>query len=284
MPQFAAVIGAGEIGGATLQAIAALDCVGEVRLIDACAAAAAGKALDAMQAAACESHSTRIVGAGDLRAASGAAAIVLADTFGPPSREWPAEEGLQALRTLWDLIAPEGGVIVCAGPSHSELMRVAVRELHIDRRRIVGTAPAAFESAARALVGIALDETGTDVSLMVLGLPPDAAVPCWSQGAVNGAALTSRLTAAQIAALDSRLPKLWPPGPYALGSAAAHAVRACIYGARAPLTLSVSLDGEMNMRNVVAALPVRLEPGGVVEVIEPELSPHDRVRLMAMEG
>jgi malate/lactate dehydrogenase len=119
---------------------------------------------------------------------------------------------------------------------------------------------------------------------MVLGLPPAASVPCWSQAAVNGAALTSRLSAAQIAAIDGRLPKLWPPGAYALGSAAARAVRACLHGARTPMTLFISLDGEMKMRNLVAALPVRLAPGGVVEVIEPDLSPHDRVRLMAVEG
>ncbi len=278
MTRFAAVIGAGEIGGATLQAVAALDCVSEVRLIDAAATVASGKALDALQAAAWEAHSTRVIGSDDVRAASGAAAIVLADAFGPPSREWQGEEGLALLRGVWDVAADEQSVIVCAGAAHAQLMRTAVRELHIDRRRIVGSAPAAFESAARALVGIALDGNGSNVSLMILGVPPAAAVPCWSQAAVNGVALTARLSAAQIAAVESRLPKLWPPGACALGSAAARTVRACVHGARTPMTLSVALDGEMKIRNEVAALPVRLGPGGVVEIIEPELSPQERVR------
>lgn len=284
MTEFAAVIGAGEIGGATLQAIAALDCVSEVRVIDTNAGAATGKALDAMQAAAWEAHSTRIVGGSDVRAAAGATAIVLADAFGPPSREWQGEDGLGLLRRVWELAADERSVIICAGTTHAQLILTAVRELRVDRRRVVGTAPAAFESAARAMVGIALDGNGSNVSLMVLGRPPTATVPCWSQAAVNGAALTSRLTAAQIVAIEERLPRMWPPGAYALGTAAARAVRACVHGARTPMTLSVSLDGELKMRNVVAALPVRLGPGGVLQVIEPDLSPHDRVRLMAVEG
>ncbi len=284
MTQFAAVIGAGEIGGATIEAIASLDCVSEVRLIDDNSTAAAGKALDAMQAGACQARSTRFVGTGDVRAAAGAIAIVLADSFGPASREFQGEQGLALVRRVWELAIQERSVIICAGTTHAQLIRTSVGELHIDRKRIVGTAAAAFESAARAMVGIALDGNGTNVSLMVLGLPPAAAVPCWSQAAVNGASLTSRLSAAQLAAIDERLPALWPPGPYALGSAAARAVRACVQGTRAPMTLFVSLDGELKMRNVVAALPVRLGPGGVLQVIEPDLSPHDRVRLMAVEG
>jgi len=278
---FAAVIGAGAIGGATAQAIAALDCVREVRLIDPAPGVAAGNALDITQSAAAEQHATRLVGAEDVRSAAGAAAIVLADAAAGDhrSREWRGEEGLALLRRVWDIAASEGSVIVCAGAEAAALIRTATRELHIDRRRMVGSAPSAFESAARALVAVALDGEGGTVSLMVLGDPPASAVPCWSQAAVAGAALTSRLSAAQLHAIDTRLPKLWPPGPYALGSAAARAVQAVATGARCELTMWVALDGEMKMRHVVTALPVRLGPGGVERIIEPELSPQERVRL-----
>jgi malate dehydrogenase len=275
---FAVVIGAGEVGGATAQAIAALDCVREVRLIDSIPGVAAGKALDITQSAATEGHATHVSGADDVRGASGAAAIVLADAFGNPSREWHGEEGLALLRRLWGFVADDRAVIVCAGTQSAALIRSAVRELHVDRRRIVGTAPAAFESGARALTGVALDGDGSSVSLMVLGDPPSAAVPCWSQATVAGAALTARLSAAQLHAIESRLPRLWPPGAYSLASAAARAVRAIACGSRGELTVSVALDGEMKMRNVVAAMPVRLGPQGVVRIIEPDLSPQERVR------
>ena len=279
MTPFAAVVGAGDIGGATAQAIAALDCVREVRLIDTSPGVAAGKALDVAQAAACEGHATRLVGSEDVRSAAGAAAIVIADRFGAASREWQGEEGLALIRRVWDFAQPDGSIVVCAGIEGANLVRVAVGELHVDRRCIIGTAPAAFEAGARALVAIALDGDGSAVGLMVLGDVPAAAVPCWSQATVAGAALTSRLSAAQLQALESRLPKLWPPGPYALGSAASHAVRAIAGGSRSELTTAVALDGEMGMRHVVAALPVRLGPRGVERIVEPVLTPQERVRL-----
>jgi malate dehydrogenase len=276
---FAAVVGAGEIGGATAQAIAALDCVRELRLIDSAPGVAAGKALDISQAAASDGYSTHVVGTENERSAAGATAIVLADRFGNPSREWQEEDGLALVRRAWQLVEAEHAIIICAGAAGASLVRTAVRELRVNRRRIVGTAPAAFESGVRALTAVALDGAGTPVSLMVLGDIPSSPVPCWSEGSVSGVPLTSRLTAAQISAIENRLPKLWPPGPYALASAAAAAVSAIATCSRRELTTAVALDGEMRMRNVVAALPVRLGPAGVERIIEPHLTPHELVRL-----
>ncbi|HSL20987.1 MAG TPA: hypothetical protein VK886_05585 [Vicinamibacterales bacterium] len=282
MPSFIAVIGAGELGGAAAQAIAALDCVREVRLIDTNAAGAAGKALDIMQAASLVGHATRVTATGDTRAASGAAAIVIADV-GSTSREWQGEDALALLRRVWETAESERSVIVCAGASHAVVIGTAVREIRIDRRRILGSAPAAFESAVRSLAGIALDGSGADVSLMVLGLPPASIVPCWSQATFGGAAITSRLSAAQLAAIDARLPKLWPPGAYTLGSAAARVAAAAVRGSRRDLTTFVALDGEFGLRFSVAALPVRVGPDGAERIVEPELSPQERVRLEQLE-
>lgn len=272
-----AIIGAGELGGATAQAIAALECVTEVRLIDSAASVAEGKALDIRQAAASEGYATRVTAAGDPRAAAGAIAIVFADASGSPSRELQGEEGLALLRRTWDLVERDRGVIVCAGAAHASLMGIAVRELGIDRRRIIGTAAAAFESGARAIVAATADAGGHEICVMTLGAPP-ALFACWSQASAGGHALTSRLSAAQLAALDARLPRLWPPGPYALASAAARACAAIARGSRSDLTTLVMLDGEMRNRGRVAALPVRLGPSGVVEIREPDLSAQERVR------
>lgn len=282
MTSFAAVIGAGELGGATAQAIALLDCVRELRLIDPAPGVAAGKALDITQSAAAEQHATRLVGTEDVRSAAGASAIVLADRAAGDHRsiEWRGEEGLALIRRVWNIAASDGSVIICAGSEAQVLVRLAVREAHVDRRRILGSAPSAFESAARALVAVALDGDGAAVSLMVLGDPSASPVPCWSQATVAGAALTSRLSAAQLHAIDSRLPRLWPPGPYALGSAAARAVQAIATGARSELTMWVGLDGELGMKGV-SAMPVRLGARGAERIVEPALSPQEMVKLGA---
>lgn len=278
------IIGAGDLGGAAAQAIAERELAREIRLIDPSAGVAAGKALDIMQAAPIDGYGCRLIGTADVHAAAGATAIVIADWAGrapgQPSREPQGEEGLALLRRLWDVISADRTPIVCAGAEHGPLVASAVSELKIDRRRLIGSAPAALEAAARSLVALALDSTGRDVGLMVVGSPPESVVPCWSQATTGGALLTSRLTASQIARIDERLPRLWPPGPYALGSAAAGTVRGIVEGAREEMTCFVALDGEMGMRRTVVALPVRLGPAGVVRIVEPELSRRELTKFL----
>lgn len=279
---FVAIIGAGEVGGATAGAIARSASAREIRLIDPAENVAAGKALDIMQASAVEGYDCHLVGTSDAHAAAGAAAIVVADHAGvapgQPSGELQGEEGLALLGRLWSVIAADSTPIVCAGAAHAALIASAVRELKVERRRLTGSAPAAFESAVRSLVALALDGRAPAVSLLVLGSPPRSPVPCWSHATASGLLLTSRLAASQIAHIDAALPALWPPGPHALGSAAATVVRAIVCGSREELTCFVALDGEMGVRGSVAALPVRMGPAGLVKVVEPLLSPQERVR------
>jgi malate dehydrogenase len=275
---FIAIIGAGDLGGAVAQALAALECAGEIRLIDPDASVAAGKALDIMQATAVEGRRARLTSSGDTRAAAGAAAIVLADAAGAPPKEWQGEEGLALLRRTWELAAAERSVLVCAGATQPALMTRAIAEAGVARRRLVGSASIAFEAAVRALVAAAADASGAEVQVMVLGLPPGGAVPCWSQATIGGASLTSRLTTAQLARLAERVPRLWPPGPYALGSAAARVAKDILRGSRRELTCLIGLDGEMGARRRVLALPVRLGPMGIERIVEPQLSGIERVK------
>jgi malate dehydrogenase len=275
---FIAIVGAGELGGATAQRLAELECVGEIRLIDPSEAVASGKALDILQAAPVERYATRLRGLADTRAVAGAAAVVIADRWGQPSTEWQGEDGLALLRGIWTLVSSDRTPIVCAGASHRTLVWAGVRELKIDRTRLVGSAPTAFEAAARSLVALAVDGAGRDIGLRVVGMVPESAVPCWSQATAGGALLTTLVTAATLAGLDARLPRLWPPAPYALGSAAAAVTSAIVSGSRRELTCFVALDGEVGVRRVVSALPVRLGPAGVLRIVEPALSPQERVR------
>ena len=60
-----AIVGAGDIGGATAQALASCDRVRRLWLVDAVAGAAVGKALDIQQAGAVASFHTRLDGTGD---------------------------------------------------------------------------------------------------------------------------------------------------------------------------------------------------------------------------
>ena len=78
-----------------------------------------------------------------------------------------------------------------------------------------------------------------------------------------------------IAALNARIAGLWPPGPYALGAAAARVVEAVVDGSRRRFSCFVALPRGAT-RCTVAAMPVELGPGGVTHVHDPTLTRQER--------
>src|SRR5919201_1757518 len=77
--QHAAVIGAGELGGAIAHLVARRDVARAITLVDESGDVAAGKALDIAQAAAIEGFATALAGTADVAMVAGAAMIVVAD-------------------------------------------------------------------------------------------------------------------------------------------------------------------------------------------------------------
>jgi malate dehydrogenase len=268
---FIAIIGAGPLGGALAHKLAVRDRVREVRLIDPEERVAAGKALDIVQSSPVDGFTTRVFGSGSIAAAAGAAVVAIADAAGDTG-EHSGEAGLALLRKLRAI--EERAPIVMAGASQRELIARAVAELHVPARGIVGSAPYALEAAVRALAGLIMDASAVEISLRVVGVPPTAAVVAWEEGAAAGQPLAALLGAHDIAALNRRLPGLWPPGPYALASAAARVLEAIAFASRRRFSCFVSLE-----RRAVAAMPVELGEDGVRRVIEPALTRQERTML-----
>jgi len=150
----------------------------------------------------------------------------------------------------------------------------AIAELHIADSRIVGSAPFALESALRALAGLSIDVSGVDITLSVVGVPPDNAVVAWEEASASAQPLASQLAPHEIAALNARLPRLWPPGPYALASAAARVAEGIVNGSRRRVSCFVAAG-----RGRVGAMPVELGEDGVRRLIEPVLTRQERTRL-----
>ena len=268
---FVAIIGSGALGGAVAHALAVRDRLPEIRLIDSEERVAQGKALDIRQSSPIDQFATLVIGSGALAAAAGATAIVIADPASGTG-EISGEGGLALLRRLatFESRAP----IVCAGGSQRELIARGVGELHIPEARLIGSAPLALESALRALAAVSIDSSGVPIALNVVGIPPDAAVVAWEEASVSGQPLTSRAAPHVIAGLNARLPRLWPPGPYSLGTAAAEVVNAIALDSRRRYSCFV------HVRNGrVAAMPVELGADGVRRVIEPVLTGQERTRL-----
>ena len=266
-----AIIGGGAIGGALAHKLAGRDRVREVRLIDAELRIAEGKALDIRQSSPVEGFSTRVTSDGHLAAAAGADVIVLADAAAGTG-EYAGESGLALLRQV--VAMGTRAPIVFAGCQQRELIRRAAVELHVPDARLIGSAPFALESALRALAGLAVDGSGAEVTLRVLGVPPKSAVVTWEEATAFGMPLAAVLPPHEIAGLSARIPGLWPPGPYALAAAAAHVAEAIALGTRRRYSCFVSLG-----RGRVAAMPVELWQDGVRRIVEPTLTPQERTAL-----
>jgi malate dehydrogenase len=270
-----AIIGAGELGGALAHALARLDIAAGIRLIDDAGRVAEGKALDIMQAAPIEGFSAEVSGTSDLAVAGGAALVVIADRV--QGAEWRGEDGLMLLKRLTPLAS--GAPILCAGASQRELVDRGVRELHLSRDRLFGTAPEALAGGARAVVALAIDGSPGDVALSVLGVPPSQIVIPWEDATSAGFALTRLIDEPARRRLVARIAALWPPGPYALAAAAAKAAGAMVGRTRRVVSCFVAPDDAEGVRTRTAALPARLTLTGIERIVCPELNGADRVAL-----
>lgn len=271
------IIGAGDIGGALAYTLVRHARVDEVRLVDEAAGVAAGKALDIRQAGPIERSDTRVTASAEIGEVVGATVIVLADRAGSGGGEWAGDEGFALLERIAPLARHTA--IVCAGAGQAALVERAVRSGLVRRPRIVGSAPEALASAVRALVALEVNGSPGDVALSVTGVPPSSLIVGWSEATVGGAGIARALTPPALARLDARVPRLWPPGPAALASAAARFIESIAGGARPQVSGFVALDGELGLRHGVSALPLRLGPRGIDTIATPALSEHERTRV-----
>jgi malate dehydrogenase len=270
------IIGSGDLGGAIAHALAR-GRVARIVIVDESAAVAAGKALDIQQSGAIAGSHAQLEGTHDLTRIIGCAACVIADRFGQPSTEWQGDAGLEMLRRL----LPNTGdaPLVFAGAQQAPLLLAAAREAGVKRERLIGSAPEALASAITAIVAMEARCAPGEISLAVLGTPPAGFVVPWSEATVGGYALDRVLTQVQLARIEARATRLWPPGPFTLGLAAARVAEAVLGASRRAHGVLTVLGGEFGVRDRIGTLPVLLSSSGIVHVRVPVLNTRERVRL-----
>jgi malate/lactate dehydrogenase len=241
---------------------------------------AAGKALDIMQAAPIERFATTVSGHRDLAMSSAGDVTILADRVS--GGEWQGDEALLLLKRLRP--SADRRVTIGAGASHRSMLEQAVRELGFTRARCFGSAPEALVGAVRALIAVEADSSARDVSVTVLGVPPDQVVIPWDDVTIGGLSAKDTLTEPTRRRIAARVEALWPPGPIALAAAAAKAVAGILGSSRQLVCAFVAPDDSLGRRTRTAAFPVRLTPSGVAKVEVPRLSARDRTALDTAVG
>jgi malate dehydrogenase len=274
--QTAAIIGAGELGGAIAHALARRELADRVILFDGSGMVASGKALDIAQAGAIEGFGTRLLGTSDIDRVIGCQVCVVADQFGRDMVEWQGEEGYAFLSRAIAMLPDVP--IVFAGAMQAPLIGQLAREAHILRSRLIGSAPEAFVSAIRSIVAMEARCSPAEITLTVLGAPGGFVVP-WSEASIGGYALEHTVTPVQLTRINARVARLWPPGPFALGQAAAFVAAGVLHSARRAFSILMPLNGEFGVHGRVGAVPAILAAPGVVGTRVPTLSVRERVEV-----
>ena len=276
------ILGAGELGGALARHLAAAHIASRIVIVDEAQTVAEGKALDIRQASPIDAYTTEVLGSSDESAVVGADAIVLADRSSGGSAEWQGDLGVALMLRMAYLNS--GGMIVCAGAAQIDIVERGVREAAVPRHRLFGSAAEGLRSAVIAMTALEAGCAPSEISLTVVGRPPHEIIVPWDEVSIGGRRATSVLSAASVARLDARLPRLWPPGPLTLATAAARVLSVAAKRKRDGLTVFVAMAREEGDRGRVAMMPVTLGPHGVVQLLAPTLSTRDRVRLDTVLG
>lgn len=271
------ILGAGDLGGALARHLAAGGAVSRIALVDDLGSVAAGKALDVSQAGPVDRYTTALSGGSDVSTVVGASVVVFADRAGATPAEWSDQAGLALLKRVAGLnqVAP----LLCAGAMQAGLVERGVSELGVSRMRLLGSAPEALRAAVVMAVALEAGAAPQDVSLSVVGRPPHAVIVPWEAAAIGGRLATCVLSAAQLARLDARVARLWPPGPITLAAAAARMIHTALARTGRTHMATVALTKEEGTPGRAAMLPVTLDPAGISQLVAPSLSSRDRVRL-----
>ena len=250
----------------------------EIRLIDDLGDVAAGKALDIRQASPLENFHTKVTAHANLDAVSDATVIVLAGAVRAVETAGEKNADLSTLEKL--LVFNRRAVIICAGVSHRRLVELGVGTLGIPRAQLIGSAATALQAALQAIVAVELRCSSSEVSLAVLGKPPNHLVVPWSTVTVRGFLLSQQITPVRFSRLKARARLIWPPGPYTLASATTRVCETIINcsGLRG-LSCFAVLDGELGARQIAAAVTVELGISGVTRILKPSLTIQERVQL-----
>lgn len=244
-------------------------------MVDDLANVAAGKALDVAQSAPVDGYHTVMTGTADVAAVVGAAVVIVADTA-QPMVEWKDEAGLALIKRVAGL--NQRAPIICAGALQATVIERGVNEAGVPRTRLFGSAPEALRSAITAIVSLEAGAAPADISLSVLGRPSQNIIVPWDEAAIAGRTATQVLSAAQLARLDARIARLWPPGPYALASAATRLIRTALTRSPRIHAALVAVTRDEGIPGRSAMMPVTLAPAGLASLVPPALSTRDRVR------
>jgi len=289
------VVGAGNVGATAAQRLAEKELAREVVMIDVQDGIPEGKGLDQWESAPIEGFDTRITGTGenDYGLAEGSDIfIVTAGVARKPgmSRDDLLTTNAGIVRSVAERIrevAPDSIVIMVSNPL-DVMAYVALESTGFSRERVIGMAGILDTARFRSFIALELDVSVEDIQALVLGGHGDSMVPLVPYTTVSGIPLAQLLDAERIEALIERTRKgggeivgYLKDGSayYAPSAAAVQMVEAIVRDKRRILPCAAYLEGEYGFEDLYLGVPCKLGAGGLVEIMEVEMSDDDRAAL-----
>ena len=288
-----AVVGAGGVGANVAHLAANAGMAEELLLVDIVPGLAEALALDLAHASGLTRSRSAVAGGTDLALVAGADVVVV--TAGRPrapgmDRSDLAEANRRTVRAVAETIrtaAPQAVVLVVSNPL-DEMTHEMLLGTEFPRERVLGMAgtldSARFREALARAAGVEVDE----VEATVLGSHGSEMVPVVSRARIRGAPLERRLRPAQVdacvertVAAGGRVVALRRTGSASIAPAhAAVEVLEHLRGARVgSVPVSVRLEGEYGLDDVVLGVPCVLGPRGLIEIEELPLAESERGEL-----
>jgi malate dehydrogenase len=287
------VVGAGNVGATTAQRIAEKELARTVVMVDVAEGIPQGKGLDQYQSAPVEGFDTRVTGSNGYDETAGSELVVItAGIARKPgmSRDDLLNTNAGIVRSVSEQIkatSPDAIVIVVSNPL-DVMCYVAKAVTGFPRERVIGMAGVLDTARYRAFLAEAMDVSVRDIQAMVLGGHGDTMVPLVSYTAVSGIPVTQLLAQDKLEAIVDRtrnggaeIVKHLKTGSayYAPSSGAVQMVEAIVRDQRRILPCAAWLEGEYGMRDLFLGVPCKLGRGGLLQVVEVELTAAEREAL-----
>lgn len=287
------VVGAGHVGVTTAMRLAESDLFGEVVMIDTVPGLAEGLALDLTHSAGLQRFATVLRGTSEPAATAGADYVVV--TAGRPRQ--PGMSRSDLIRVNAEIISavsadirrhsPDATVLVVTNPL-DEMTALAQRETGFPPERVLGMAGVLDAARFCSLVALATGRRAEEVSALALGSHGNEMVIPLSQARVGGRPITSVLDEATLDPIVERTRNsgaevvgLLKTGSayYAPAASVARMIRAMVEGGDEVLGACVKADGTFGISDTYLGLPVRLDSGGVAEVVNLDLTASELAEL-----
>ena len=293
------LIGAGQIGGTLAHLIGTKELVNEVVLFDVASGIAKGKALDIAQSSSVDGFDVKFSGTDDYKDIKDSDVIII--TAGVPRKPGMSRDdllgiNLKIIKQVAEGIkqnAPNAFVICITNPL--DVMVMAFQKFSgLSANKVVGMAGILDSSRFKLFLSLELNVPVKEIEAMVMGGHGDTMVPMPRFTKVSGKPLLDlvkdeRITQERLEEINQRtrdggaeIVKFLEKGSafYAPAASGVQMAEAYLKDQKKLLPCAVQLNGEYNVNNVYAGVPVIIGKNGVEKIEEINLNDNEKKEFM----